>query len=186
MTLPETTALGLRIKTLRKTRKLTLDALATLATTDKGYLSRLERGLKSPSVATLLKLSEALGVQIGELLGEQVTAEQIHVTRKSERVVIAAEDGGSDLQALSGSASSLSAFVIHPDAEFASHRPESVHSGEEFLLALSGSIEIRFADRGFVLDEGDSVVFPGHLPHRVRRVGEKRSSALIVVAKSAQ
>ncbi|MCM2477211.1 helix-turn-helix domain-containing protein [Rhizobium sp. CG5] len=183
MILAAKTSLGMRIKTLRKARNLTLDALATLAATDKGYLSRLERGMKSPTVATLLKLSEALGVPMGELLGEQIASDVIHVTRKSERVPIGGEEGGGMLQSLSGNSSSLSAFIIHPETEFTAHRPESAHAGEEFLLTLSGSIEIRFPDRGFVLDEGDSLIFPGHLPHRVRRVGDQPSSALVVVGR---
>jgi len=54
------TAMALQIKAARIARELTLAELAAIVELDKGYLSKVERGLKVPSIATLLKLATTL------------------------------------------------------------------------------------------------------------------------------
>jgi transcriptional regulator with XRE-family HTH domain len=174
--------LGARLRALRQAAGMTLDALAEAAKLDKGYLSRVERGQKAPSIATVLRLSEALSVPVGELFGERVAEHAVRVTRRAERVTTAPE-GGSHFEALSRAGSALEAFILYPPAEFRPPAAASMHSGEELLLVLSGTIEMRFADRGFVLETGDCAQFPGHLEHRIRRVGEGEASVLVAVAR---
>ncbi len=177
--------IGSQLRSLRKAQNMTLDVLAERTAMNKGYLSRLERGLKAPSVSTLVKLSEALSVSVGELIGENISADSIYVSRATERTEKVTQDEfGRDMEMLSGNSSSLNAFIISPATEFSEHSPPSSHAGEELLMALAGTIEIRFSDRGYVLDEGDNIVFPGHLPHRVRRIGDVAAKALIVVSRA--
>ncbi|MBR0641659.1 helix-turn-helix domain-containing protein [Plastoroseomonas hellenica] len=175
--------LGARLRVLRLGRGLTLDVLAEAAGIDKGYLSRLERGLKAPSIATLLRLSEALGVPAAELFGERVAEHAVHVMRAPERPAVPGDALGHAFQMLSRAGAALEAFVIHPAAEFPPESAAAIHSGEELLFVLSGTIEMRFADRGFVLGAGDCAQFPGHLPHRMRRVGPEPASALVAVTR---
>ena len=176
--------LAARLRALRQERGLTLDALAQLAALDKSYLSRLERGLKAPSIDTLLRLAQALDVPVAELFGERLAEHAVRVTRAASRVQGApAGPASHGFEALSRDGAALEAFVIHPAAEFPAKAAAAEHAGEELLFVLAGTIEVRFADRGFVLDTGDCVQFPGHLPHRLRRVGPKPASALIAVAQ---
>lgn len=177
------TALGARLRSLRQERGLTLDALAEAASLDKGYLSRLERGLKAPSIATLLRLSEALSVPVGELFGERLAEHAVRVTRRSERVAGPVDASTARFETLSRAGAALEAFIIYPAPVFAAPTAAAAHSGEELLLVLSGTIEMRFADRGFVLETGDCAQFPGHLPHRLRRLGEGEASALVAVSR---
>lgn len=178
--------LGARLRALRLGLGLTLDALAEAADIDKGYLSRLERGLKAPSIATLLRLSEALGVPAAELFGERVAEHAVHVMRAAGRIAAVPGDRlGHAYEMLSRAGAALEAFVIHPSAEFPPASAAAIHSGEELVFVLSGTIEMRFADRGFVLTAGDCAQFPGHLPHRMRRVGAEAASALVAVTRMA-
>lgn len=178
------TSLGARLRGLRHARDLTLDALAEAAGLNKGYLSKVERGLKSPSVATMLRLSEALSIPVGELFGERLSEHAVHVTRKGERLSGPdPQPGMSRFETLSRSGTTLEAFIVYPPAQFADPAAAAEHSGEELLLVLTGTIEMRFADRGFVLEAGDCAQFPGHLPHRQRRVGDAPASALVAVSR---
>ena len=61
--------LGGRLLALRKDRRLTLDRLAAASGVSKSMLSQIERGRVNPTVATLWNLTQALGIDIGELLG---------------------------------------------------------------------------------------------------------------------
>lgn len=178
--------LGARLRALRQDRDLTLDALAEMAGLDKGYLSRLERGLKTPSIATVLRLSEALEVPVAELFGERLAEHAVRVTRAPDRLSVSpAGASAHGIEALSRDGAALEAFVLHPAAEF-STEGHAEHAGEELFFVLQGTVELRFADRGFVLEAGDCAQFSGHLPHRIRRVGLEPASALVAVARPAR
>lgn len=55
---------GLRLRTIRRNRELSQQALADRAERSVEAVSNLERGLNFPSFETLVALSEALGVPI--------------------------------------------------------------------------------------------------------------------------
>lgn len=59
--------MGLRIKELRKTRGLTGEQLAELVNVSKGYISELENDKKTPGVGLVLRLADALKVEVYEL-----------------------------------------------------------------------------------------------------------------------
>lgn len=61
------TKLGLRVKELRENRKLTQLKLAELLDMEASNLSKIERGIQIPKEESLLKLSEALGVETKDL-----------------------------------------------------------------------------------------------------------------------
>jgi transcriptional regulator with XRE-family HTH domain len=178
-----TAELGARLRVLRQGRDMTLDALAEATGLDKGYLSRLERGQKNPSIATVLRLSEVLEVPVAELFGERLAEHALRVTRSQDRLPLAAVGGDAHgIEALSRDGAALEAFVLHPAADFSADG-HAEHAGEELFFVLHGTVELRFADRGFVLEAGDCAQFSGHLPHRIRRVGPEPASALVAVAR---
>lgn len=176
---------GPRLRVLRLARGHTLDALAEASGLDKGYLSRIEREQKSPSLAAALRIATALDVPVGEMFGECIAEHAVRVVRRRERVVVSTgEPLAPRFEALSRAGAALEAFVIYPLPTFSDPGDAATHPGEELLLVLSGTIEMRFADRGFVLEEGDCAQFPGHLPHRLRRVGDAVAAAFVTVSRS--
>ncbi|MCV3265196.1 helix-turn-helix transcriptional regulator [Vibrio harveyi] len=51
-------------KEIRKKKALTIQELAEISGVSEGHVSRLENGLKSPTISTLEKLANALDVPI--------------------------------------------------------------------------------------------------------------------------
>jgi transcriptional regulator with XRE-family HTH domain len=60
--------LGQNLKKIRAKKKLSQGALARLLEVDKGYISNIENGKKNPTLATIQRLAEALGISADELL----------------------------------------------------------------------------------------------------------------------
>ncbi|MDB5438455.1 MAG: putative HTH-type transcriptional regulator y4dJ [Caulobacteraceae bacterium] len=56
------------IKRLRTERELSQEELAHRAGMDRTYISQIERGVKSPTVETLEKVANGLGVTISDLI----------------------------------------------------------------------------------------------------------------------
>ncbi|MFV3126760.1 helix-turn-helix domain-containing protein [Niveispirillum sp. KHB5.9] len=174
------------IHATRRRKGMTLADLAERTDMDKGYLSRVERGQKSPSVGTLLKIADALGVPVGHLFGENTDDNAVTVIRRTDHVEIAddgAEGPGALVRALLPASGKrrLSVFMIEPGSDRLSQKAD--HPGDEFLYVLEGSLEIIFPDRVVQLDTGDAIHFDGHLRHQLRRVGEAPARALVAVAQ---
>lgn len=73
-----------RLKELRKTKGLTLEALGEIVGLSKGYLSELESGKKAPSIAVLHALADALGSRASELLEGAETYGEYYGVAKAE------------------------------------------------------------------------------------------------------
>src|ERR1035441_8699135 len=67
--LPEV-RIGERLRFYRQAKGKTQAVVAGLAGVTEDYLSQIERGLKTPTIALLHRFSKVLGVRISELLGE--------------------------------------------------------------------------------------------------------------------
>lgn len=86
--------IGARVKNERQARKWTLDHLAEHAGVSRRMVVNVEQGLANPSVGTLLRLSEALGVSLPALV-EPPTPQQVTVTRAGNGATLwTGENGG--------------------------------------------------------------------------------------------
>ena len=61
-------AFGLALRNLRKERKLSQEQLAEFCGLHRTYISLLERGLKSPSLSTLFRISNTLAISPHQLV----------------------------------------------------------------------------------------------------------------------
>lgn len=184
-----THTLGERIRLLRSIHGLSLETLAARTALTKSYLSKVERSVAEPSLATVLKLCEAFGITTGQLLDEAPSDGRVHVVRCSERTRLSklSHYEGYVYEALASQRVDklMLPFVMRPP-----HRPRKVaelvqHSGQELIFVLAGELEVRLADQVLRLGVGDAVYFDSALPHRSISVGEVPAEALVVVAGGA-
>ncbi|HUB45695.1 MAG TPA: XRE family transcriptional regulator [Acetobacteraceae bacterium] len=174
--------IGPRLRHIRLEKGLTVEALATAAGLDKGFVSRLERGTKRPSVETVLRLSAALNVSVGQLFGEQTTGDTVRISRSAERRrSVEDPDRAYSFELLTPKGSLMEAFLFHVGIEPTGDGQQ--HDGEEMFLVVSGTVEMRTPDRSYVLEKGDCAYFPGHLAHQMRRIGPEPATAVIAVAR---
>jgi transcriptional regulator with XRE-family HTH domain len=61
-------SLAMHIKTIRKQSNLSQEQMALIASIDRSFISRLERGIANPSYLILLKIANALGKPLKELI----------------------------------------------------------------------------------------------------------------------
>src|SRR5882757_10897503 len=179
---PSSASIAARIRTIRRRKGVTLEKLAEMCSLDRGYLSRIERGQKTPSVATLLNIGEALGVQMSHLFGETVEPNAITVIRHNQYTPFPGPAGAKDTMLMitpESAARRASLVLFEPGTETTIGAAE--HSGEEILFMLEGQAEVKFVDRNLTLSQGDCVHFDGHLKHEIRKVGHGRARMLVFV-----
>lgn len=175
-----------RLAAFRTLNGFSLENLAHRSGLTKSYLSKLERGLSQPSIATILKLSRAFGVSSDKLLSETPQGDDIVVVKKDERVPFSRVKGrsGYTYEAIAAHRAdkSMTPFVMRPPLGTGAKLDLVNHAGEELVYVISGQIEIVFADRKFTLRAGDSIYFNASIPHRSRSLGKVPAEALVVVS----
>ena len=171
--------MSLKLKLLRLQAGLTLEELANKAELTRSYLSKLERGISTPSIGAALRIARSLNVKVEELFAE---------TPQDDDPVIITRANSSDGEhkegprIISGNLTGhrIVAFVMTPGEESGNGHPMSHHQGEELLLVLKGSINLQLAQRHEVLHTGDSVHFNASIPHKITPLGEEATSVLLV------
>ena len=178
--------IGSKIRNLRTKREMTLQDLATLTGLSKPNLSQIENNLVSPPIATLLKISSALGVAIGHFFQDSPHETDIVVVRKDQRHGIAKGKHISHIGyqyhplAYPKINKSMEPFVVHME----DREPDDVtfnnHRGEEFLYVLEGTLEFHSGNKIVTLEEGDSIYFDSVVPHGYRGV-DGTAKVLVVI-----
>ena len=180
--------IGNKIRELRKKAGLVLQDLSNRTDLSKPLLSQIENEVISPPVATLLRISRALNVDISFFFQNENSKERVTVVRKDESKVLDSryfgrEESGYYYESLAYKKSKkyMEPFLV----EFKRKRAEKLsyfrHEGEEFIYVLQGTLEFRTEDQHYVLDPGDSLYFESSVPHAYRAVGKTNAKALTVV-----
>ncbi|WP_133648182.1 helix-turn-helix domain-containing protein [Paraburkholderia flava] len=156
--------LGEKIRVLRKRLKCTLDETASVAGISKSFLSQIERGHATPSVASLVGIAKALGVTVQYFIDTPTEARSVH--RGKELKLF----GFADTANLFGRMTNLSVggqleamLVRMPVGERSS--VVSTRADEEFVYVVSGRISLTLERTTFVLETGDSAHFASTVPH---------------------
>jgi transcriptional regulator with XRE-family HTH domain len=163
------------LRAVRRQRGLTLEALAAQTGLTKSYLSKVERGCSTPSIAVALKVAKALNVDVGRLFSDDAAQEKITVDRRAG----SAEGGRYRVLASSLLGKSMSPFVIRPTEELADD-PHPEHAGQEFMFVHAGRVELDYGDQTFILGPGDSAYFDASVIHKIRAVGARRAEVVVV------
>lgn len=153
---------GEDIRSLRKTRGMTLVRLAADVGRSVGWLSQVERGQAAPSVRDLGQLAERLGVNISFFFRSSGRApqEQGLVLRAADRPTIGSNDSGLVEELLSPTLSGSFEIIRSTFAPGASSGGQrKARPKEDGGVLLSGSLVLILDDREIRLDPGDSFQF---------------------------
>ncbi|SCF63079.1 transcriptional regulator, XRE family with cupin sensor [Streptomyces sp. MnatMP-M27] len=150
-------AVGPRLRELRRRRSLTLADLAEQTGVNESTLSRLESGSRKPTLELLLPLAELYDVPLDQLVGAPRTGDpRIHlrpVNRNGMTYVPLSHPGGVQAHKL----------LIPPKPE---REPElRTHEGFEWLYVLAGRLRLILGDQSLVLKAGEAAEFDTHVPH---------------------
>lgn len=158
--------IGERVRQHRSERGWTLDELSERSGVSRRMLINIEHGEGNPSIATLLRLSDALGVGLPVL---------VDVERSRALTVTAAGQAPALWRGQSGGRALLVAGTEPPDVvelwdwtlyPGEAHDTEAHNAGtRELLLVLDGEVDLRVGDRSERLAAGDSAAFAGDVAH---------------------
>jgi len=153
-----------RLRTLRHQLGLTVRQAAERTALSASYVSSVENGYTRPSVASLLKLSQAYGANILSFYGPSPEPRR-RLVRAGAAEVIAMGDPGVGVALLTPheGAIELHLFELAPGASSGgSYR----HEGDKFWYVLAGTLGVWLDEELFRLEAGDCLSFASTDEHR--------------------
>jgi transcriptional regulator with XRE-family HTH domain len=173
---------GERLRELRRFRRLTLATIASRSGLSESFLSQVERGRSSASIASLRRIADALGVSISDLF-EQEGAPRPTVVRRDDRPALAFGVLGRKLLLTPRPLRHLEVFVGELDVGGSTgDQPYAHGDSEELFVVLAGNVQIELGGEQFELERGDSIDYRSSTPHRVSNIGQDLAEVMWIIS----
>ena len=147
-------------------------------------ISRIERGLTTPSVEILMKLADSLGLSLSYFVEEAEKGSTVIYTPAGRgEPIFFFEDKhqiNSLTQGLRDPGFSVFVDTIEPDCD--SGEGGMVHTGEEFAMVLEGSLDFLIEGDAYHLNQGDTIGFKASLPHSWKNTSNQQTKILWIVS----
>jgi len=161
---------------------ITVEELAERTGTNIVLLNDIEEGNTYPAVGVLIKLSRALGQRLGTftddlfvkdplIIRASERTEEVSAHRASEYRYFPLGEGKTDRH--------MEPLFVRIDPGCA--ETESSHEGEEFIVVLSGIIELTYGKDKYLLEPGDSTYYNSLVPHKVCAADDRPAEILAVI-----
>ncbi len=166
--------IGHKIKKFRELEDVSLEELSARSGLDKDYVRAIEEDEIHPSLGPLLKIARALGTRLGTFLDDTISQDPLIMRledREEEDTLLKGKEKPAALRFFSlGRGKSdrrMEPFYIKISPESARDKKLSSHEGEEFIVVMTGEVEIVYGKETHVLKPGDSIYYNSIVPHYV-------------------
>ena len=162
-------AIGSQIREFRQQLRMTMAEVAGLAGLSAGMLSKIERGVSSPSLSTMTAVAAALNVPLTAFFRKYEEQRDCSYVRAGEGLVIerAGTRAGHEYRLLGHNIKSR--VTVEPYLITLTDKSEVFplfqHAGVEFLFILAGEVLYRHGKKTYLLTPGDSLFFDGEAAH---------------------
>lgn len=182
--------IGDRVREFREIKRLSREDLAGRSGLDEEFITDIEEHKIQPALGKLLRISRAMGIRMANFIDDSVTADPILV-RAEDRENAMEEDAHS----IKDAAGDLAFFALgkgkidrHMEPFFIDVFPQppgqvkvSQHEGEEFIVVMSGEMELQYGDETFRMGPGDSVYYGSDTPHRLVALNGKIARIIAII-----
>jgi transcriptional regulator with XRE-family HTH domain len=174
---------GGRLRAIRHLRRATLRTVAERADVSESFLSQVERGKASASIASLTRIAAALGVNVADLFEPHAARAHPRVLRASARPTLAFGNLGRKHLLTPRPLENLEVFLVElvPGGS-TGDEPYTHGSSEELVVVLDGRIHLQLGERLFELEQGDSIDYLSSTPHRVSNAGDDTAEVMWIIS----
>ena len=173
---------GERLRALRRFRRCTLRTIAERSGLSESFLSQVERGRSSASIASLRRIADALGVSMADLF-EPDGMPGPRVLRRDERPALSFGILGRKLLLTPGPLRHLEVFAGELEVGGSTGPQPYAHGdSEELFVVLSGSVQLQLDGQLFELERGDSIDYRSSTPHRVSNAGHELAEVMWIIS----
>ena len=173
--------IGEKLKKLRLRTNLTQEELASRCDLSKGFISQMERGITSPSIATLVDILDSLGTNLTEFFHEPENAQVVF----RQEDAFTTEDTGHGCQISwivpNAQKNIMEPIIvrIQPKGHTAEYGP---HPGEVLGFVLSGAITLCLNRQHWKLKKGECFYHTASGPYIMENHAAKPAEVLWITS----
>ncbi|THG33347.1 helix-turn-helix domain-containing protein [Naasia lichenicola] len=169
---------GERLRSAREASRMSTRDVAARAGLSAGFISQVETGRSGVSVASLKRISSALGISAADLLADDPPASR-QVLRAHERPVFSGEDGVTKLLLSRMPIRQLEVYDATIEVGGSTgDEPYSHDNAQEIFYVLEGHVEVTVGGERHALGPRDSLEYLSTTPHRAVNVGTVTASVM--------
>ena len=173
---------GERLRELRLFRRATLRTIAERAGVSESFLSQVERGRSSASIATLRRIAGALGVTMADLFDPDGHPSP-QVLKRDDRPALSFGVLGRKLLLTPRPLNHLEVFAGELDVGGSTgDQPYAHGDSEELFVVLSGTVELELGGELHELERGDSIDYRSSTPHRAVNTGDCLAEVMWIIS----
>jgi transcriptional regulator with XRE-family HTH domain len=169
--------IGFRMRAAREELGMSIRDVALATGLSAGMVSLVERGKASPSVGTIVAITDALGLSMASLFSSG-TPPASPVIRRRDQEVRATADGMTRRLVVSEPALGIEISEHEYEPGGCSAPVATHHSGYECGMVISGSLCVEVDGEEHLLRRGDAIRFPSPAPHRFVNSSRVRARTL--------
>lgn len=176
----DTPRVGARVRSLRRERGLTIEQLAAATGLTKGFISQLERDRTAPSLSSIARICDALGVRLSHIFEREPAPALV---RRHERQQV--DSRVTTVSHLLSSRDEERFQAIESEVAPGAGAGDELHSlpGElEFVYVLAGALELHVGDETHVLEQGDALTYSLSKPSTWRNASDTESLRVLWVS----
>lgn len=181
--------IGEKIRSIRKSKNITIVELSEKIEVTSGYISQIERDLISPSLSVLTRISKALEIPLSILFSDD-SSEKIVTILSNERTCVKLKNINTEFEYITPFATKkdnpndLEAFLCNI--------PSKTHFSNKFVMVdskcniyiVKGSIQFNILNKTYDLNEGDCICIPEKTNYLMYNSSDDTCQVLYMVQNS--
>jgi len=175
---------GEAIRRFRESQRLSVRTLASKCGFSASFISQVELGQASPSLASLDRIASGLGITLGRffLSAERATPA---IVRATQRPMLQSQWSRAQIESLGDPGTDGRFEALFITLRSGGCSGVRLHTNETEILAVifSGAVELQLRDSTQVLRRGDAITFPPATPHRWENRSREPVQILKVIAR---
>ncbi|MGD9808721.1 MAG: helix-turn-helix domain-containing protein [Deferribacterales bacterium] len=169
---------GIKLRDTRKKLGMTLEDISQKTGFTKSFISQIENGKNSPSIASLKKICYALGTTISELFEDERNI--VNIFSEPDFKVLRNKSISMSFLASKLVNRKMEPILIELDPYGETGSDYYHHTGEELGYVIEGEICVVIGNDEHYLTTGQCIYFSSNLPHKIRNRTDKPAVAFWV------
>ncbi len=180
--------IGEKVKALRVAKGMSVEDVSKISGISESFISKIEDQTISPPLGSIISLSKAFDVSVGEFFGGSGDS-PFCIVRSDDRKTVSrfnsidSKSCGYSYEALGLQKKNrqMEPFLVTLTPQEDTHVESNQHIGEEIIFVLEGKVEVKLLDHTDILNPGDSIYYDSNVPHIISCHGDESATILAVI-----
>ena len=173
--------IGKKLRSLRKSSKITLKELSRKSGIQIATLSRMENDIMTGTLKSHISMCKVFGVSLSDLYKELEEEHKTLSLRKDPKSYVQTRKHSTQILTSKPMDKKMMPLLIRIGKNGKTPEEKNKVGTEKFLYVVDGKISISISQENYSLSKADSVYFDASFPHKFENKGKSEAHVLCIV-----